>query len=129
MHVDLSLFPLGGVLVVQPDLSEYCYVYHDLQHSTNNELRWSFTQVKVSGLEDVTASPHEHHLKAEKYLCIRFIQNIGMHYVSKSYSIDLQVKISQKQIVKIIVSYFIICYANREMLSESVIFVSAAVHT
>ena len=66
MHVDLSLFPFGGVLVVEPDLSENGDIYHNLQASANDELRWSLTQVKISGFEDVPASPHEHHLQAEK---------------------------------------------------------------
>jgi len=64
MHVDLSLFPFGGVFVVEPDLSEDGDVYHNLQASANDELRWSLTQVKISGFEDVPASPHEHHLQA-----------------------------------------------------------------
>ena len=66
MHIDLSLFPFGGVFVVEPNLSENSDIYHNLQASANDELRWSFTQVKISGFEDVPASPHEHHLQAEK---------------------------------------------------------------
>ena len=75
MHIDLSLFPFGGVFVVEPNLSENSDIYHNLQASANDELRWSFTQVKISGFEDVPASPHEHHLQAEKPKLKKYVGN------------------------------------------------------
>ena len=65
MHVHLSLFPLGRVLVVDPDLSQNGDVHHHLEQPADHELRGSFAHVKVGGFENIATSPHEYHLEAK----------------------------------------------------------------
>ena len=64
MHVVGSLFPFGGVLIIEPHLSQNGDVDHYLQHAAYDKLRRCFADVEVRRLENVSTGPHQNHLKA-----------------------------------------------------------------
>lgn len=56
----------SGVQTVVADLHQDGDVDQDLRHPTHPELGGAFINHKVRRLENVTSSPQEHHLYAEK---------------------------------------------------------------
>lgn len=61
---ELGPLPLLGVESVEPDLAQDHQVNSNLKRATDEELRRSFSQNKVSCLEDVATGPHDDHRKA-----------------------------------------------------------------
>lgn len=64
--MSLGLCSPEGVFPVQPDLQEDGEVDEDLEGAADDELDGCLPQVEVRGLEDVAASPHQHHANARR---------------------------------------------------------------
>ena len=55
----------GSIFAIQKDLTQNGEVDHDLKTTADDKLERGLPDDEVACLEDVSARPHNHHLKAE----------------------------------------------------------------